>query len=92
MRHAAFLLWTQRKGIDTVVDPELPSRYAAFLTGLFGADWRIGVSSLPSTSLHRGEILTHRMTYNPHIHIAIKLIVLIDALITPARRNRHTEC
>jgi hypothetical protein len=85
------LLWTQRKGIDTVVDPELPSRYAAFLTGLFGTDRRIGFHRFHRQGLHRGEMLTHRMTYNPHTHIAIKLIALIDALITPARRNRHTE-
>ena len=38
----AFLLWTRRKGIDTVVDLELFSRFTALLTGFSGADRRVG--------------------------------------------------
>src|SRR6516164_4751072 len=37
-----FLLWTRRKGIDTVVDLELFSRFTALIAGLSGADRRVG--------------------------------------------------
>ena len=79
----AFLIWTRRKGIDTVVDLELFSRYTALLAGLSGADRRIGFYRFHQEGLYRGEMLTHRVTYNPHIHIAKNFIALIDALLAP---------
>jgi ADP-heptose:LPS heptosyltransferase len=78
-----FLLWTRRKGIDTVVDLELFSRFTALLTGLAGADRRVGFYRFHQEGLYRGEMLTHRVTYNPHIHVAKNFIALIDALLAP---------
>src|SRR5580658_10872303 len=80
----AFLIWTRRKGIDTVVDLELFSRFTALLSGLCGADRRIGFHRFHQEGLYRGEMLTHRVAYNPHIHIAKNFIALIDALFAPA--------
>ena len=37
----AFLIWTRRKGIDTVVDLELFSRFTALLVGLSGGSRRV---------------------------------------------------
>ena len=79
----AFLLWTRRKGIDTVVDLELFSRFTALLAGLCGADRRVGFYRFHQEGLYRGEMLTHRVTYNAHIHIAKNFIALIDALVAP---------
>ncbi len=79
-----FLRWTRQKGIDTVVDLELFSRFTALLTGLCGADRRIGFHRFHSEGLFRGEMLTHRVVYNPHIHVAKNFIALIDALLAPA--------
>jgi ADP-heptose:LPS heptosyltransferase len=80
----AFLLWTRRKGIDTVVDLELFSRFTALLAGLCGADRRVGFYRFHQEGLYRGEMLTHRVAYNAHIHIAKNFIALIDALVAPA--------
>lgn len=80
----AFLVWTRRKGIDTVVDLELFSRYTALLTGLSGASRRVGYHRFHQEGLYRGEMLTHRVAYNPHIHIAKNFIALVDALLAPA--------
>jgi ADP-heptose:LPS heptosyltransferase len=77
-----FLLWTRRNKIDTVVDLELFSRFTALLTGLSGANRRIGFYRFHSEGLYRGEMLTHRVAYNPHIHIAKNFIALIDALLS----------
>src|SRR5262249_22984073 len=69
-----FLLWTRRKKIDTVVDLELFSRFTGLLTGLSGASRRVGFYGFHNEGLYRGEMLTHRVAYNPHIHIAKNFI------------------
>jgi ADP-heptose:LPS heptosyltransferase len=80
----AFLRWCRAKQIDTVVDLELFSRFTALLTGLSGAERRVGFYRFHNEGLYRGEMLTHRVAYNPHIHIAKNFIALIDALAAPA--------
>ena len=77
-----FLLWTRRNGIDTVVDLELFSRFTALLTGLSGANRRVGFYRFHNEGLYRGKMLTHRVAYNPHIHIAKNFIAQIDALLS----------
>lgn len=77
-----FLIWARRNQIDTVVDLELFSRFTALLTGLSGAANRVGYYRFHNEGLYRGELLTHRVAYNPHIHIAKNFIALINALIT----------
>lgn len=75
-----FLMWTRAKDIDTVVDLELFSRFTALLTGFAGADRRVGFHRFHQEGLYRGEMLTHRVSYNPHIHISKNLVALVDAL------------
>jgi ADP-heptose:LPS heptosyltransferase len=87
----AFLLWARRKGIDTVVDLELFSRFTALLTGFAGADRRVGFYRFHQEGLYRGEMLTHRVTYNPHIHVAKNFIALIDALLAPKPTVPYTK-
>jgi ADP-heptose:LPS heptosyltransferase len=77
----AFLIWTRRKGIDTVVDLELFSRFTALLVGLSGGSRRVGFYRFHNEGLYRGEMLTHRVAYNPHIHVAKNFVALVDALL-----------
>lgn len=79
-----FLWWVRRRRIDTVVDLELFSRFTALLTGLSGAANRVGFYRFHSEGLYRGQLLTHRVAYNPHHHIAKNFIALINALAGPA--------
>lgn len=79
-----FLWWTRRNQIDTVIDMELFSRFTALLSGLSGAQRRVGFYRFHQEGLYRGEMLTHRVAYNPHIHIAKNLIALVDALLATA--------
>ena len=76
-----FLVWTRRNAIDTVIDLELFSRFTALLTGFSGASRRVGFYRFHNEGLYRGEMLTHRVAYNPHIHIAQNLIALVNALL-----------
>ena len=80
----AFLFWTRRNAIDTVIDLELFSRFTGLLTGLSGADRRIGFYRFNNEGLYRGDMLTHRVAYNPHIHIAKNFIALVNALLSDA--------
>ncbi|QQS54374.1 MAG: glycosyltransferase family 9 protein [Candidatus Competibacteraceae bacterium] len=76
-----FLLWVRRRGIDTVIDLELFSRYTALLTGLSGAANRIGFHAFHNEGLYRGGMLTRRVAYNPHLHIAKNFIALVNAAL-----------
>lgn len=77
----AFLRWTRRNGIDTVIDLELFSRFTGLLAGLSGADRRVGFHRFHNEGLYRGEMLTHRVWYNPHIHIAKNFIALVESVL-----------
>jgi ADP-heptose:LPS heptosyltransferase len=76
-----FLLWTRRHQIDTVIDLELFSRYSALLTGLSGANNRIGYHAFHNEGLYRGDLLSHKVAYNAHLHIAKNFIALINAAL-----------
>jgi len=76
-----FLVWCRRRNIDTVIDLELFSRFTALLTGLSGAINRVGYYSFHNEGLYRGELLTHRVAYNPHIHIAKGFVGLVNAAL-----------
>src|SRR5271169_5432891 len=86
-----FMLWTRRNKIDTVVDLELFSRFTALLTGLSGANRRIGFYRFHNEGLYRGEMLTHRVAYNPHIHIAKNFIALINALLSATEQVPYSK-
>jgi ADP-heptose:LPS heptosyltransferase len=77
-----FLLWTRRNRIDTVIDLELFSRYSALLTGLSGANNRIGYHAFHNEGLYRGDLLSHKVAYNAHMHIAKNFIALINAALS----------
>ena len=79
-----FLRWARKAKIDTVVDLELFSRYSALLTGLSGARRRVGFHRFHSEGLYRGEMMTHRVNYNGHIHMAKNFICMVNALLAPA--------
>jgi ADP-heptose:LPS heptosyltransferase len=74
-----FLVQARRVGIDTVIDLELFSRVTALLTGLCGARRRVGYHTFHGEGLWRGAMLTHKVHYNNHIHIAKNFLSLVYA-------------
>lgn len=76
-----FYFWARRNKIDTVVDLELFSRFTALLTGISGACRKVGFYSFHNEGLYRGNLLTHKVAYNPHIHIAKNFIAMVNSLI-----------
>ncbi len=77
-----FFLWTLKNKIDTVVDLELFSRFTALLTGFSGATRRVGFYAFHHEGLYRGSMLTHRVSYNPHIHVAKNFLALAYAAVS----------
>ncbi|OPX56515.1 ADP-heptose:LPS heptosyltransferase [Oceanospirillum multiglobuliferum] len=74
-----FLFWCRKNKIDTTVDLELFSRFTALLSGLSGSTNRVGYDGFHNEGLYRGNFLTHKVSYNPHIHIAKNFMALIHA-------------
>ena len=62
---------------------ELFSRYSGLLTGLSGARRRVGFHKFHAEGLYRGEMLTHRVNYNGHIHMAKNFMCMVNALLAP---------
>ena len=77
-----FFFWTRKRKIDAVIDLELFSRFTALLAGFSGAPYKIGFHAYYNEGLYRGDFLSHKVAYNPHIHIAKNFIALINALLS----------
>ena len=69
-----------KKKITTVIDMEFFARYTSLLAFLSGAHEIIGFYQHKGEGLYRGNLLTHRVIYNPQIHTAYNLLNLIYAL------------
>jgi ADP-heptose:LPS heptosyltransferase len=86
-----FLFWTRRNRIDTVIDLELFSRYTALLAGLSGASNRVGFYGFHNEGLYRGDMLTHRVAYNPHLHIAKNFVALVNAVLAEHEERPYSK-
>ncbi len=72
--------------IDTVIDLELFSRFTALLTGCSLAKRRVGYHIFHGEGLWRGEMLTHAVHYNPHIHISKNFMSLVHAAFSSSQQ------
>ncbi|MBU0485129.1 MAG: glycosyltransferase family 9 protein [Proteobacteria bacterium] len=86
-----FLLWARNKKIDTVIDLELFSRFTALLTGLSGATNRAGFHAFYNEGLYRGNLLTHKIAYNPHLHISKNFIAIVNALASDKQERPFSK-
>jgi len=71
------------------IDMEMFSRFSALLTFLSGAPKRVGFHRFCTEGLYRGELLTHRVPYNPHQHVAKCFMALVHALTEPEGTIPH---
>jgi len=66
--------------IDTTIDMEFFSRAAAILAYLSGAKNRVGLHRFESELPYRGDLMTHRIQYNPYLHISRAYLQLVECL------------
>jgi len=73
--------WKLRwKKISVAVDMELFARLTAIISFMSGAKNRVGYYRYRNEGLYRGNLLTHRVAFNPHIHMAQNFLNLIYAV------------
>jgi len=62
------VLRARKIDIDAVIDMEFLTRFSAMLTFLTGAKSRVGFHTFFGDGPYRGDLMTHRLLYNPHLH------------------------
>jgi ADP-heptose:LPS heptosyltransferase len=72
--------------IDTAIDMEFFARSSAILAYASGAARRVGLHAYEGAGPWRGDLLTHRVNYNPYLHTADFFRLLVSALDQPADR------
>lgn len=76
-----FFFWSRKNKITTVIDLELFSRFTALLTAFSGARSRVGFASFHDEGLYRGTLINHRVRYNPHAHISVNFMSLVNTAL-----------
>jgi ADP-heptose:LPS heptosyltransferase len=66
--------------LDAAVDLEFFSRGSAALAYLSGAERRSGFHAFLGAGPYRGNLMTHRLLYNPHLHTTETFLTLVEAL------------
>jgi ADP-heptose:LPS heptosyltransferase len=84
MRDTLAFPWrARRRSIDTVINMEAFVRYSSILSYLSGARRRVGFHRFNQEGLYTGDLVTHKVLYNAHIHAAHTFLDLVHALETP---------
>ena len=73
-----FIIWCRGNKITTVIDLELFSRFTALLSFFSGARERVGFTNLHDEGLFRGNIINKGVRYNPHVHVAVNFVSLVN--------------
>jgi ADP-heptose:LPS heptosyltransferase len=77
-------LWRIRRvGVDTALDLEFFSRASALIAWLSGARRRVGIHAYFGEGAYRGELMTHGVKFNPHLHISGMFRALAESVTLP---------
>jgi len=76
----------RRLGIDAAVDFEFFARSSAILSYLSGARMRVGYHAYHGEASYRGDLMTHRLSFNPLLHASQMFDVLVRTLEQPPGR------
>src|SRR5437762_8809451 len=74
------VLRARKIDIDAVIDMEFLTRFSAMLTFLTGAKSRVGFHTFFGDGTYRGDLMTHRLLYNPHLHTSQMFEAMVEAL------------
>ncbi|MDD5135040.1 MAG: hypothetical protein PHP01_06495, partial [Phycisphaerae bacterium] len=79
------ILRIRKENIDTVLDFEFFARVSAIICYLSGAKRRIGLHSYTGAAGYRGNLMTHPIPYNNHIHTIDTYRILFEAIDAPVQ-------
>lgn len=71
--------------INAVIDMEFFSRASAIFAFLAGAAIRVGLHRYTGELPYRGDLMTHRVQYLPHLHISQQYSLLVAAAFATVR-------
>ena len=72
-------LWYLRKNkISICIDMEFFSRFSAIFSYLSGAKIRVGLHRFNAEQPYRGDLMTHKVNHNSHLHISQYYRMLVD--------------
>src|SRR5881398_413439 len=74
------VLRIRKIGIDAVIDMEFLTRFSAMFTFFTGAKSRVGFHTFFGDGPYRGDLMTHRLLYNPHLHTSQMFEAMVEAL------------
>src|SRR6266700_5913574 len=74
------VLQVRKIGIDAVVDMEFLTRFSAILAFTTGAKSRVGFHTFFGVGPYRGDLMTHRLLYNSHLHTSEMFEAMVAAL------------
>lgn len=81
----------RREDIDVVFDLEFFSRYSAVLSFLVGPRQRVGFFRYGFEGLYRGDLMTHKVQYNPLIHMSRCYLSLGQVIRQPGKGTPEME-
>lgn len=81
----------RKEKIDVIIDLELFSRFSSILSYLSGARIKIGFNKFHMEGLYRGNFHTHKVLYNPHQHISLNFLALVNSLDSPEDDFPHLK-
>ncbi len=73
----------RREGIEATIDCEFFARSSAILSYLSGARTRVGFHAYFGEASYRGDLMTHRLSFNPFLHASQIFNLLVDAIRCP---------
>lgn len=74
----------RRLQLDTAIDLEFFARSSAVMAYLSGARCRVGYHSYGGEASYRGNLMTHRISFNSYLHTSQAFEMLVDAVDFPA--------
>jgi ADP-heptose:LPS heptosyltransferase len=77
----------RKEEIDVIFDLEFFSRVSALLTYFIHAPKRIGFDRYTFEGLYRGSLLTHRVSYNPLLHVTGNFLALCQDVEKKAKTS-----
>jgi len=82
----------RRAKIDTAIDLEFFARSSAILCYLSGAGRRVGFHAFFGEASYRGDLMTHRLSFNGQLHASEVFRMMVDAATAPAEQLPTLDC
>ena len=78
-----------REHIDTIIDMDFFSRFTTLFGFLLCRGNRVGFHRYTNEGIYRGNLLTHRVMYSPHVHTSVAFMALIKTLFEKPDDEPH---